>query len=83
MVGLFDSLSGRTRFTHFCAVLNNIFQTTGSSSDVIPGRFWRPIVLDKCVKFDDLSLNRSQEILPEAVGGGIFEFFFAITSDRK
>ena len=27
---LFDSLSGRTRFSHFCAVFNNILQPIGS-----------------------------------------------------
>ena len=35
----------------------------------------RPIVADKCVKFRDPYLNRSREIPPEAVGGGIFHFF--------
>ena len=35
----------------------------------------RPIVLDKHVKFRDPNLNRSQEIPPKAVGGGIFDCF--------
>ena len=35
----------------------------------------RPAVLDKRVKFHDLSLNRSREIPPEAVRGGIFDVF--------
>ena len=30
---------------------------------------------DKCVKFRDPCLNLSRQIPPEAVGGGIFEFF--------
>ena len=42
-----------------------------------------PIVLDKCVKFRDPSLNRSQEIPHEATGGGIFDSLSPITSDRK
>ena len=35
-----------------------------------------PFVLDKHVKFNDPGLNRSRDILPEAVGGGIFDCFF-------
>ena len=45
----------------------------------------RPIVLDKLVKFRfrSPSLKRSHEIPPDAVSGGIFDSFLAITSDRK
>ena len=54
------------------------------ASEVISGRFVRPIVPivpDKHAKFGDPRINRSREILSEAVGGGIFDGFFAITSD--
>ena len=34
-----------------------------------------PVVLDKCIKFLDPSLNRSREIPHETVGGGIFDCF--------
>ena len=34
-----------------------------------------PIVPHKCGKFGDPRINRSQEIPPEAIGGGIFDSF--------
>ena len=46
------------------------------ADDVISGGFVGPVVLDKCVKFHDPSLKRSQEILTEAVGGWNFDCFF-------
>ena len=49
----------------------------------ISGKFVGPIVLDKCVKFHDPSLNPSPKIQLEAVGDGIFDSFFAVTSDQK
>ena len=69
-----------THFAHFCAAFCSWLE---ADSDVISGRFVRPIVLDKWVKFRDPRLNSSWEIPPEAVGGGIFDSFFAIASDRK
>ena len=53
------------------------------ASDVISGKFLRPVVLNKCVNFRDPGLECSREIPPEAGGGGIFDSFFAITCDRK
>ena len=44
--------------------------------------FVGPIVLDKC-KISWSSLNRFRDIPPEAVGGDIFDSFFALTSDQK
>ena len=53
------------------------------ASDVISGRPVRQIVLEKCVKFGHPRLNCSREILPKAVGSGIFDSFFpAITSNN-
>ena len=46
------------------------------ASDVMSSRFVRAIVLEKFVKFGHHRLNRSREILPEAVGRGIFDSFF-------
>ena len=46
------------------------------ASYVISINFIGPIVPDKCMKFRDPRLNRSREILPEAVGGDIFDVFF-------
>ena len=60
----------------FCSRLETI-------SDVISGSLVRPMVADIRVKLHDSNLNRSREILPEAVGGGKFDGFFAITSDWK
>ena len=42
-----------------------------AAGDVISGTFVGPIVPDKSVKCRDPSLNRSQEIPPEAIRGGI------------
>ena len=49
-----------------------------AASDVISSTFVRPIALDKSVKFRDPCLNRSPEIPPEAVGGGIFCTVFSL-----
>ena len=85
MVDLFDSLSGWASL--FCATFVQYLMAFCSrleaASGVISGRFVRPIVLDKYVKFRDLCKNWSPEIPPEAVGGGIFDSLFAIISDRK
>ena len=51
VVKLFDCLTGRIRFAHFCAVFNNIFSRPETASDVISCWFVEPIVLDKYVKF--------------------------------
>ena len=50
-----------------------------------PSGLWsmRPIIPDKFAKFHDPWLNRSREIPPDTVGGGIFNNCFAITSDEK
>ena len=75
MAELCESLLTAPIFTYFCIVFNGILQLPKAASDVISGRFVRPVVLDKCVKFLDPSLNRSQEISPAAVRGGIFDSF--------
>ena len=72
---LFDSLTGHTSFTHFCATFNWMLQPPVAASEVISDRFMRPIVSDKCVKFRDPCLKLSQEIPPEANGRGIFYCF--------
>ena len=41
-----------------------------------PAGLWGLIDLDKCVKSRGPSLNRSQEIPPQTVGGGICDRFF-------
>ena len=51
-----------------------------AASDVISGRFVRPIVPDKYIKFGYPRLNNSREMPPEAVGSGIFDSSFTITS---
>ena len=53
------------------------------TSDVISGIFVGLVVSDDCMKFGDLRINLSRDITPEAVLGGIFDSFFAVTSDRK
>ena len=76
-------LANQTRFTQFYAIFNCVLQPTGAASDVISGRFMGPIGPDKNVKFDGHRTSDSREIPPEAIGGGIFDGFFTITSDRK
>ena len=83
MAELFDSLACRTSFTHFCKYEIAFCSRPEAASDVISGTFVSPIIRDKHVKFRDPCLNRSPEIQPEAVGCGIFDGFFAITSDQK
>ena len=68
--------AGHTRFTHVCVIFTCIFQPTGKgNSDVIYGKFVGPNVPDKPIKFRNPRLNRSREIPPQAVGGGIFDGF--------
>ena len=72
MAELFDSLAG------------HILQPTETVSDLISSRFVRPIVRDKPVKLCDPGLNRSREIKPEAVCGGILTIFCTLmTANRK
>ena len=51
----------------------------GAASDGISGMFVGPTVPDMPVQFRDPCLNRSREITPVAVGGGIFDSFFRDT----
>ena len=68
---LLDSLSGRTRFKHFVQYLIAFYSGPEVASVVISRRFVKMIVPDKFVKCGD-----SREILPGAIGGGIFDSFF-------
>ena len=76
MAELFNSLPDRTRFTHFAQYLIAYCSQQERASDVISDTFVGLIVLDKPVKYPDPRLNRYREILPKAVGGGIFRRFF-------
>ena len=67
-------------FVHYLKTRCNRPETTG---DIISGTFVEPFVLDKCVELHDPSLNRSHEIPPEAVAGGIFDCFSHITTDWR
>ena len=72
-----NSLASWTRFTYFCAVQYLIaFCSQPETDGDVLARFGGPIVPDKHVKFGDPRLNLSQEIPPEAVGGGIFYVCF-------
>ena len=53
------------------------------AGDVISGRIMGSYVPDDRAKFGDPSNNLSREIAHEAVKGGIFDGFFAVTCDRK
>ena len=73
--------AGRTHFTHFCAAFNYICNRPEAAGDVVYGTFMRPIRLyisERCVKFRYPRLNRSPEIQPEAVVGGIFWLLFEL-----
>ena len=43
--------------------------------EVVSDSFVGPVVANNWVQFGDLRLNRSREITPEAVWGGIFNRF--------
>ena len=60
---------------HFCAVFNAFCSRLEAANDVISGGFVGPVVPDKHVKFCDRRINRTLQILPEAVGGCIFYSF--------
>ena len=60
---------------HLYAALNCSLQPTGSSYSC--HRFMRLAVADKWVQFRDPRFNRSGEIRPKAVGGGIFVCFLS------
>ena len=77
-------LSGQTFFLHFVWYWIAFFACNRpeAASDVVSGRFVRPVVLDKCVKFRDPSLNRGRKIPPKTVAGSIFDSFLALTSDQ-
>ena len=59
----------------FVQYLIAFFSRPEVASDVISGNFVGPIVHDTPVKFRDPRLNRYREILPAAVGSGIFDRF--------
>ena len=68
--------AGRTRFTHCMHYLIAFCSRPEAASDKISDKFVRPTLLDKHAKFRDHHLNRSPEIRPEVVGGGIVHRFF-------
>ena len=69
-------MAGRTRFTHFCAVLVAFCSRAETASDVESGKFVGLVFPDKRSKFRGLPSNRSGELPPEAVGGGISTVVF-------
>ena len=83
MAALFDSLHPGPVLRIVVQYLIAFCSQTEAASDVIPSSFVRLVVRDKCAKFGDPRLTRSREIRPEVVGGGIFDIFLTITSDRK
>ena len=60
----------------FVQYLIAFFSRPKTASDVICGKFIGAVVRDKRVKFRDPRLNRSREIPPKAVCGGILDRFF-------
>ena len=84
MAELFDSLAGRTRFTHnYVQYLNEFSSGPEATSDITSGRFVRSIMRDYRVKFSDHRVNLSREIPPEADEAAFSTVFFAVASDRK
>ena len=71
MEELLDSLAARTSFMQYLIAICNRFEV---ASDAISGRFVRPNVPDKCVRFTNPYLDRSREIPPKAIGGSILTF---------
>ena len=75
MVELFDSLSDRTSFTHFSAVLITFCSRPEAAIKVISGSFVGRMILDTRSKFRGSSLNRSRKSPPESLEV-IFSSFF-------
>ena len=75
MAELFDSLAGRTVLCTFVQYLITFCSRLEAADDVISGTFVGTVVLHKCVKFHDPTLNGSREIPPKSIGGGIFDRF--------
>ena len=74
MAELFDSLAGRTRFTHFCAVFNCV--CSRSEAPVLcTAKFVRPVSQTGAWNYRYPRLNRSQEIPPEAIGAAFSTVF--------
>ena len=71
MTELFDSLLATTDLHTVMQYLIGFCSQPKAASDVIFGRFVRPIVPNKYVEFSDPCLNRSGEIRPVAVGSSI------------
>ena len=68
----------RSRVTHFYVsfkLLIAFCSRPEAANDVVSGTFMELTVPNKCVKFRHTCLNRSGEILPKAVAGGIFGQF--------
>ena len=80
MAELCDSQTAHTCFVQYLTVYCSQLE---ADSDVITDVFVGPIVLDKRVKFGDPRTNCAREIPTEAVGGGIFDGFCAMTSNWK
>ena len=82
---LFDSLLSGPVLRTVMQYSMTICSRPEAAIDVISDRFLWLIFPDKNIKFCDPHLNRSWEIWPQTVGGGIFIFggFCGITTDRK
>ena len=63
---LFHSLPAAPNLRTFVQYLIAFCSQHETASDVISGKFVKPIVPEKCAKFPDPCLNRSQEIPLEA-----------------
>ena len=85
MAELCDSLRTAPILRTFVQYLIAFCSRPETAGDVLSAIFVRMIVRDKFVKFRDPGLNRSWEIPPEAVEGGIFDRFLktSITANRK
>ena len=87
MAELFDSLLARsvlrTVVQYLITFWSQLQSVEAVSEAIISIMFVRPFVPDKRVKICYPCLNRSREIRPKAIGGGIYDSCFMITSDRK
>ena len=75
MAELFDPLQSGPVLRTFVQYLITFSSRLETASDVISGKFVRPIVRHKHTQFCDSRLNRSREIPPEVVECGIFVRF--------
>ena len=83
MAEFFDSLTGRTHFRTFVQYFIAFCSRPEAVNDVICGKFMRPTVPDKCLKFRDLAETILEEFHPKPSEAAFDGYFRDNSSARK